>query len=182
MEVVGSIIVFIILFTVFFLLISFIVRIVAALVSKKDWNDIERRKRFYFFWFLAGPIGFLIMVATLFNGAYVGMKPPSKEMRTRNLEEQIQVAAINYRDEYDVLPTVANNASFINALEGANPRGIAFLTITTRDQNAKGEALDAWGTPLCIVVQNGSVIVQSAGPDRTWGTADDMDNSRMPSP
>lgn len=33
---------------------------------------------------------------------------------------------------------------------------------------------DEWGTPLHYVAENGSVRVLSAGPDRVFGTADDL--------
>ncbi len=41
--------------------------------------------------------------------------------------------------------------------------------------NSKGEVLNPWGTPVRIIMTDPkNPIIQSAGPDRIWGTKDDI--------
>jgi hypothetical protein len=47
--------------------------------------------------------------------------------------------------------------------------------------NLKGELLDAWETPFRItIVQPKGLLIQSAGQDRRFGTADDIDLVQKP--
>lgn len=106
------------------------------------------------------------------------------EVRTRNMEEQIRAAILNYENEYGVPPPAKNNAELVRVLGGngmlspANPRSIIFLTFRPSEFNARGEIVDAWGTPFRIFIADPqNATVQSAGPDRIWGNADDVDRT-----
>ena len=66
----------------------------------------------------------------------------------------------------------------IKILMGGNRRGIEFLTLKKSDINNEGEMLDAWGTPFRIDMADPQhPKIRSAGPDRKWGTADDLTRS-----
>lgn len=68
---------------------------------------------------------------------------------------------------------VGNQQQIVQALCGANPKGIAYLDRkqATKDWNV----LDRWGTPFFFHQLSGTVTeVVSAGPDKQFGTEDDM--------
>ena len=68
-----------------------------------------------------------------------------------------------------------DNAHVISALEGQNIRQIIFISLNPRCKNTQGEVLDEWGTPLRIIMADPhNPVIRSAGPDKIWGTQDDL--------
>ena len=56
-------------------------------------------------------------------------------------------------------------------------RRIQFLTIKPSDLNARDEMLDPWGMPIQLsVAADGTIHMRSAGPDKIFGTPDDINN------
>jgi len=74
-------------------------------------------------------------------------------------------------------PKNLDNHLFIEALSGKNPEKAAYMLIKARNLNSKGELIDDWGTPFRISYFSASdVLILSAGPDKIFGTSDDISN------
>jgi hypothetical protein len=101
----------------------------------------------------------------------------AKRAKAQNEISQITTACENYKNEYFVLPDSTENYRLTKVLCGDNPRKIAFLTPGPSDMNANGELIDPWGTPFRITfdAKSGPHAV-SAGPDKIFGTKDDITN------
>jgi len=91
------------------------------------------------------------------------------------LFDRIRHACLNYAMEYNRLPPDSDNKRLTAALIGDNARHIQFLWLTKTELNANNEMIDNWGTPLKVTFQGASGIqITSAGPDKIFGTADDV--------
>jgi len=89
--------------------------------------------------------------------------------------DRIRSACLNYAVEYNRLPPDSDNKRLTVALTGDNARHIQFLWLTQNETNADGEMIDQWGTPLKVTFYDTSGIqVASAGPDKVFGTSDDI--------
>jgi len=88
-----------------------------------------------------------------------------------------------YRRLFGSYPAGENNSQLVNALLGANKQKLPLLPRDHPRLNAKGELVDAWGTPF-FFHQNSrsSVEVRSAGADRLMYTDDDIVAGKKPSP
>lgn len=84
-------------------------------------------------------------------------------------------AIIQYAQAYGGNP-VGTNPEITAALLGENPRHIHFITPDSGLRtNARGELLDAWGTPLFFHQLSGhDMEIRSAGEDRQMWTFDDL--------
>jgi len=70
---------------------------------------------------------------------------------------------------------VGQNVEITAALTGRNLLDLALLPRTHRAINSRGELCDRWGTPLHFHQLSGEHMeLRSAGPDRDFGTADDV--------
>ena len=70
---------------------------------------------------------------------------------------------------------VGENAEITAALAGDNALKFAFVPRRHPAINAAGELCDRWGTPFRFHQLSGTQMeVRSAGPDRKFGTADDV--------
>jgi hypothetical protein len=92
---------------------------------------------------------------------------------------------LNYDTEYDEYPVAPDNMTLIPLLDATSAKGnsrhIAFVSFKQSDLDAKDELLDPWGTPIHFsVTADGTVHARSAGPDRTFGTADDITGDFSP--
>jgi hypothetical protein len=130
-----------------------------------------------------GVVALLLAVALLIAASLPssGVFNAGKRAALSNELNQVQTAVLNYYTEYSEYPVTSDNATLIKILTGLtateNSRQIAFLTVKPSDENAKGELLDPWGTPLEMSVTHDGVIhLRSAGPDKIFGTADDITN------
>lgn len=99
---------------------------------------------------------------------------------------QVQTGVLSYYTEYAQYPIAPDNASLMKLLTVAsplgNPRGIAFIGFPAAAFDAKGELLDPWGTPIRLsVTGDGKLHARSAGPDKVFGTRDDLGNDVVPS-
>ncbi len=91
------------------------------------------------------------------------------------LASAIRDACVSYATVFGRLPPDADNQKLTAALLGDNSQHLAFLSLKKSEMNDDGEVIDRWGTPLKIVYQGSAGIqITSAGPDRTFGTADDI--------
>lgn len=70
---------------------------------------------------------------------------------------------------------VGDNDEITLALAGDNRLRFAFVSPAHRAINARGELCDRWGTPFRFHALSGTCMeIRSAGPDRRFGTADDV--------
>jgi len=67
----------------------------------------------------------------------------------------------------------ADNATIVTELR---KRGI--LAPGAGTTNERGEWLDAWSTPFRVQIIKDRCVIDSAGPDRTFGTNDDLKTRR----
>jgi hypothetical protein len=88
---------------------------------------------------------------------------------------QIQTAVDSYRIEYGVSPDVSSNSRLMKILCGDNPRHVEFIALKASDISENGEVIDSRGTPFRITInRDGKALVISAGPDKLFGTTDDI--------
>jgi len=89
--------------------------------------------------------------------------------------ENIRTAIRNYGQRFNGNP-VGSNSEITRALAGENPGQVNYLGAdATLRVNAKGEMIDAWGTPLFFHQLSGTVMeIHSAGPDKRMWTQDDV--------
>ncbi len=98
--------------------------------------------------------------------------PPMVE--TNFIMSSLGLAVGAYRQEYGQLPS-SENRDLVKELTGQNAKDTPFMMFRRRSLNSLGEAVDSWGTPLRFAWPDGrSAQIISAGPDRTFGTADDI--------
>ncbi len=115
-----------------------------------------------------------MLVGDVLLSGRIGPYAPPAAILTYEFQ-QVQTAVLNYHSEYGEDPVAADNASLTKMLEGANPRRIIFASFRPGEQSAAGELLDPWGTPLEMSPgAGGALVIRSGGPDRTFGTADDV--------
>jgi hypothetical protein len=122
-------------------------------------------------------VGFVLLV--LLSSIVSSTGPPStaKRFRTAALATNVDLACQNYRTEYGTLPSASENKRLVAALCGDNPHKIEFLSLKKTDLNPNGELIDSWKTPLRSIFLPGSKVqVISAGPDKIFGTQDDITN------
>jgi type II secretory pathway pseudopilin PulG len=108
-----------------------------------------------------------------------GVYSPKAAFRAKASDQanQIYTACLAYKTEYGTLPENSENYRLIKILCGDNPRKIEFLSLIPRDVNPNGEMIDQWGTPFRITFDSDAKIhVVSAGPDKIFGTPDDITN------
>lgn len=80
-----------------------------------------------------------------------------------------------YREEYRSFPTGEDNAQFIRAMSGGNPRKIWYLPRPHQRIDPQGRLLDSWGTPYIFhAISRDYLEIRSAGPDKEIYNDDDL--------
>ncbi|MCE0522865.1 MAG: hypothetical protein LV480_08130 [Methylacidiphilales bacterium] len=111
----------------------------------------------------------------LFFGQFLGpimhSNPKTKEFKTVQELESVRGAAYLYWKANGKLPSMIGNASFTkDVLEGNQ-----YMVPAPWELNAQHELVDSWGTPLKVSSPvERTIFIDSAGPDKTWGTVDDI--------
>ena len=99
---------------------------------------------------------------------------------THALIAAIADAVDAYSLEYGQCPS-STNQELVKELTGQNAMELRFIVLHRGQLNRYGEVVDAWDTPLRFISsRHGPVQIISAGPDRTFGTSDDVMNSSSP--
>ena len=116
---------------------------------------------------------FTILVFMSFCGVESPPHQPSDMQRaklTARMEVTVSVeASFRYRAKFGKLPTGEHQLS--DAIMLLEPSRAAIKGwIDTKS----GNVIDPWGTPLVILVSTDSFSIVSAGPDRKFGTGDDI--------
>ena len=134
------------------------------------------RKRRWTFYGVAALILFILFVVACLDGSGPNIRV-ARRMYTSNQVSLINAACQNYAIEYGALPPTSENYRLKKILCGDNQRKIEFLTLNPKDVSPNGEMIDPWGTPFRINFYSGTnVDVISAGPDKIFGTPDDITN------
>jgi hypothetical protein len=114
-------------------------------------------------------VGIVAALLGQFLGPIAHRNPKTKEFETRHGLESVRGAAYLYWKAKGRLPSMTDNASFTKDVLEAN------LVLVSSPLNAQHELVDAWGTPLKVSSPiDRTIFIDSAGPDKTWGTADDI--------
>ncbi len=122
---------------------------------------------------------FVVLASILTVPPFPPMSAALRRAKLANEFNQVQTAVLGYYTEYTEYPVAPDNATLIQMLNGmsakGNTRQIAFVTFRQSDLDEKSELLDPWGTPIQLSVDaDGHLLMRSAGPDKTFGTADDI--------
>ena len=87
----------------------------------------------------------------------------------------IKAALIMFKMEFGTFPQ-GDNRQVVRVLLGDNPRNMDFIDISPDKISAAGEMCDAWKIPYRFQFNGTKPSVSSAGPDRSWNTADDIES------
>lgn len=86
----------------------------------------------------------------------------------------LEVLLESYRRSLGSVP-MGMNDQVVAALQGENLRGLVVFPSQHAALSPKGELLDRWGTPYWFHAQSSTqMTVISAGPDKQFGTSDDV--------
>jgi len=119
-----------------------------------------------------GILVFLLLIVGTIDEPIEG----SKLLRTRALIEAMVAATQSYIADNGSLPKILDDRGLYDLLTGADS-GKVYLLFKTSQMNSDGELVDAWGTPFRVrYVSDKQVGITSAGPDKVFGTADDITN------
>jgi hypothetical protein len=95
--------------------------------------------------------------------------------RTQTELDEIRKGLINYETAYGSPPTESDPRDLMQVLQSLNPNKTAFIRCEPWEFDSKDEPVDAWGTRIRISLTDPkNPVVQSAGLDKKWGTADDL--------
>ena len=90
--------------------------------------------------------------------------------------QDIDKVSLMLRDFRTIMTTnpVGTNAEIMHQINGGNPKG-ARLMHEGQQLNGNGELIDQWGTAYFFHQQSGTNMeIKSAGPDKIFGTPDDI--------
>ena len=114
---------------------------------------------------------FLILIGAGLTGwgvnNYLAWRQGEKLRAFQTDVENLFVALQKYKERMGSYPS-GSNADIANALSGKNARGVIVVVSNRIPINEKGEFVDPWGTPLSIYFAGNSVLVRSAGANRTF--------------
>ncbi|MCE0483713.1 MAG: hypothetical protein LV479_05690 [Methylacidiphilales bacterium] len=128
-------------------------------------------------WTLVAAILLLIFGVILLSPGSPGY--PNQNLRTQACIEVLTAACQTYLRDNGPLPRNIDNRGLAALLTGENPGRRVYIELgkSVKQLNESGELVDAWGTPLRVQsVSSSEVAITSAGPDRIFGTADDITN------
>jgi hypothetical protein len=126
-----------------------------------------------------GVACFLVAAAAILlwlgNGVEDGM-PNNPEACNEELVTALATAAESYKTDNGPFPKNLDNHILWFDLSGADS-GKVYMSFTTNQQNDKGEIVDPWGTPYRVwYISDKEIGITSAGPDKIFGTDDDITN------
>jgi hypothetical protein len=101
--------------------------------------------------------------------------------KTQTELDQISKGILSYETEYGNPPPPTDDRELMQVLQGFNPHKTQFITSEPWELNSKEEPVDTWGNRLRISLTDPkNPLVQSAGPDKKWNTADDLTGEEAP--
>jgi hypothetical protein len=127
-------------------------------------------------WLVAGVAIIFIFVFYWIAFAGPGSHDVGPLVSTKAELLALTMAARTYISDNGSFPKNLDNHIFWSDLSGADS-GKVYMEFETSQQNDKGEITDPWGRPYRIwYFSDKEVGITSAGPDKTFGTADDISN------
>ncbi len=88
--------------------------------------------------------------------------------------DKVNLMLRDFRTRMGVNP-VGTNAEIMKAVMGDNPKRARLGPPEGQNLNGNGELVDRWGTPYFFhQMSAASMEIHSAGPDKTFGTPDDI--------
>jgi hypothetical protein len=125
---------------------------------------------------IGGIVAFCAAIV-YYSGPIVG---PIAREPTETLMQGIATAFVGYAHDYGALPPSPENYLLVKTFSGDNPRKEVYFSPHSTQINANREYIDAWGTPLRFSFTSKddpmNVLIISAGPDKIFGTSDDITN------
>jgi hypothetical protein len=120
----------------------------------------------------------LFLLGLIGLAAWVAVKLPrvltvKQKFETKDRMKVLLMAYDVYWSPTQSLGSDAGNSTIVTELRR---RGI--LKPGAGEMNEKGEWLDAWRTPFRVQVIKDRCVIDSAGPDRIFGTSDDLKTRR----
>ena len=118
----------------------------------------------------------MVLIAMLLPAhSYSG---PSKRFMTLRRAQELYSGMETYKNDFGKYPN-GDNATIMKALCGDNPKGEQLFHFSDRSReharNQNGQCVDGWGTAFQIDFSpTNTVVIASAGPDKTRGTKDDI--------
>jgi hypothetical protein len=95
--------------------------------------------------------------------------------RTQTELDQIRKGLINHETAYGSVSSPRDPRELMRILQTSNSNKPAFVTFEPWELDSEEEPIDAWGTRIRISLADPkNPLVQSAGLDKEWGTADDL--------
>ncbi len=92
---------------------------------------------------------------------------------TSSLIQSLATANQAYVADNGALPKDLDNPHMVKVLTGQNP----YINLKPEQLDSNGFIVDDWGTPLRVSAPSGKTIhIVSAGPDKMFGTVDDISN------
>ena len=141
-----------------------------------ETKEEPKKKRFWKFYdtLILGLV--IVLAVTVFDSGGPHIRVAMRA-RAANYANQIGAACFGYYTEYGEMPKTSDNSHLRRILCGDNQRKIEFLNLRPRDMSPNGGMIDPWGTPFRITFDPDSKVhVISAGPDKVFGTPDDITN------
>jgi len=119
----------------------------------------------------------IFVLGIIFTPAISDHGIPASSARAQAVVSLIETACMAYKIEYGAFPSTSENYRLVKILTTDNPRGIAFINVKSSDLTPNGDLIDPWKTPVRITFDsNSKVHAASAGPDKVFGTPDDVTN------
>lgn len=104
-----------------------------------------------------------------------GISDDTKRKVSQIEMKEVGAALQQYRAAFGIYP-LGDNASISKALGGENPKQTTFLDLKRRWVDTNGGLVDFWHTPYIIQTnQTSGLSIRSAGPNRRFGDADDLE-------
>lgn len=114
-------------------------------------------------------LGLLAMVVGVAWGirAVTVYQANARSSKFNNDVDSLFTALQQYKERTGAYPH-GSNAEIAKALDGKNEKNLIILVGKSIRTNSKGEFVDPWETPLRIYFSGDSVLVRSAGPNRSF--------------
>jgi hypothetical protein len=158
------------------LIVGSFARFGMAIFSGKSRERIRRRPLLHVAWLLASIATLLLLTLSVTDNLQL-----SRHTKTMQQMSRLAIAIENYQVEYNDPPAGTTNTQIVEELRSDNPRHIDYLSLTDSEIDARGELLDGWKNPFRISLsKNKGLLIQSAGEDGKWDTADDIASKQGP--
>jgi hypothetical protein len=125
---------------------------------------------------LVAVIVFILILWMLGSAGSAGM-PIGPKQETKGMMLALTAAYTTYISDNGSFPKNLDNQRFTKLLSGKPSQKFVYMQFKPNQVNSLGELIDAWGTPFRILyLSDSDVMILSAGPDKVFGTADDISN------